>query len=747
MLLVTLPAYPQDKRTTETKVADLLARLPANDLQLTDKLMGDMLLLGESGIKQICDQIIPAGTGDDTRPRFAVASLSRFLSSKGKEKDRSMWEKICIGYAIDKKDPGVKDFFMKQLQLIGGDQSAEAVKIYLGSKDLCDPALGVITAAGGPAAEKILAESLKNKQLSCAASVMNTLASMHSDIAVNEYITWCETGDINVTSSAYNALARSGSPLAYPVLSNAAKAVSYKWEPTGATSSLLDYATSVGTKGDVKTMEKICRLVMSKCNDEKTIQYKTEALHTIVLFQGIEAMGSVFQATESQLDKYRSAAIMMTLEIKGKEVVQKWIGFFPKASQAAKPDIITMFGIRGDKAALPLVTKSLTDSNFNVRKEAAEATVRLGGDESVNSLINYMLLFNSAPDQETVKSALMTAAGSDMMPLLIPILREGNPAARKTTIELLAWSRSNKYFSEVLPYTSSPEAPVKAAAFKALPDLAGADDLDKLIELLAMTEDTGHIADVQAALAAAATKIADPDRRSAKLLQAMSGKVKKEKIIPVLANTGGKEALMVVLKEFENGNSDMRDVCFNALMNWLDYSASSALYEICASGNKTFEAPAFDGYIRQISSSVLPDEQKLLLYRKIMPYARNSERKNKILDEAGNLITYQTLFFVSRFLDDPELSATAARSVISIALSTERSGSGMSGDLVKEILVKTAGLLKGSESDYERERINKYVAGMPSGEGFKPMFNGRDLTGWHGLVENPVVRARMKPET
>ena len=86
LLLLSLPSYPQDKRTTETKVADLLARLPANDIQFTDKLMGDMLLLGESGIKQICDQIIPAGTGDDTRPRYAVESLSRFLSAKGKEK-------------------------------------------------------------------------------------------------------------------------------------------------------------------------------------------------------------------------------------------------------------------------------------------------------------------------------------------------------------------------------------------------------------------------------------------------------------------------------------------------------------------------------------------------------------------------------------------------------------------------------------------------------------------------------------
>ena len=84
-------------------------------------------------------------------------------------------------------------------------------------------------------------------------------------------------------------------------------------------------------------------------------------------------------------------------------------------------------------------------------------------------------------------------------------------------------------------------------------------------------------------------------------LNAMAGKIQKEKIIPVLAKTGGREALTIVLKEFENGNSEMRDICFKTLTDWTDYSASSALYEICASRNKTFEGPAFEGYIRQIS--------------------------------------------------------------------------------------------------------------------------------------------------
>ncbi len=168
----------------ETKVADLLARFPANDTEFTDKLMGDMLSLGEEGIKLICNQIIPAGTGDDTKARFAVESLSRFLSQKGMETEKGMWEKICISYATGQKDNGVKDFFMKQLQLIGSDSSVGPLKAYLQDKEICGPALAAILSIGGKTAETALAESLKNKELPCAAAVMNALAEMKSEAAL-----------------------------------------------------------------------------------------------------------------------------------------------------------------------------------------------------------------------------------------------------------------------------------------------------------------------------------------------------------------------------------------------------------------------------------------------------------------------------------------------------------------------------------------------------------------------------------
>src|SRR4030042_3325088 len=217
ILSVATGSYAQDKRTIETKVADLLAQFPSNNSKYTDKLMGDMFALGETGMKRICDQIIPAGTGDDTRARFAVESLSRFLSQKEKETEKIIWEKTCIEFATRQKDNGVKDFFMKQLQIIGGDATVEAMKSYLNDKEMCYPALAAIRASGSKKAEAALAESLKNKELPCKAAVMNTLAGMKSQLAVNEYIQWASDINVNTRASAFNALAQSGSPLAMPV--------------------------------------------------------------------------------------------------------------------------------------------------------------------------------------------------------------------------------------------------------------------------------------------------------------------------------------------------------------------------------------------------------------------------------------------------------------------------------------------------------------------------------------------------
>ena len=735
----------QDVRTVETRVADLLAQFPSADVKYTNKLMNDMLSLGDAGMKQICNRVIPVGSGDDIRPRFAVESLSRYLSQYGKESEKNKWEQLCISYVTNQKDYTVKDFFMKQLQLVGTNASVDAMKVYLTDRNICSPAVAVISSVGGSLAEKVLSGALKDQTLPCAAAVMNTLALIKSDIAVNEFIAWSSNNDKNIQASALNALAQTGSPLALPVLSKAAKAVSYNWERSGATASLLAYAKAVGLKGDVKTMDKICKTIIANCNVRSNIQYKTSALEILVNYYGYEAMPYLLEAARYPDKSYRNAAYRFSLSIPGTAVTRKWLEYYPEALPAARPEVINMLGLRKDEMAIPLVSTALSDNDINVRKEAATAIVRINGREAVPSLIDYMVKLTGADDQESIKSALMTVVDNRRMPLLIPVLKDGPSAAKKSAIELIAWGKGQEYFEAVLLFTASDEDVVKAAAYKALGDLAGTADLEKLIELLDKTDTPDLVPDVQIALANAANQINDPENRSSTLLKSLTSIKQKAKIIPILARTGGREALSTVLKEFENGDAEMRDTCFKALTSWKDYSASSALYEICASRNKTFEGPAFDGYISQIKSAPVTDEQRLLLFRKIMPFAMGADRKNQIITETGKIKTYQALFFVSDYLNDPSTSATAAKAIMYIALPTVESKAGMYGANVRDILGKAINQLKGTESEYDKEIISRYLQSMSGDEGFVSMFNGKDLTGWQGLVENPVARAKMKP--
>jgi hypothetical protein len=155
------------------------------------------------------------------------------------------------------------------------------MKGYLLDKELCEPALAVIISAGGKTAEVALTEALKNPALPCAASAMNKLASMKSEAAINDYILWASNENQDIKAAAYNALAQCGNSLAYPVLSVAAKKIGYMWEPAKVTEALLNYAKAVAQKGNIKMMDKICKTLISKCNDKLNMHYKIAALNTM----------------------------------------------------------------------------------------------------------------------------------------------------------------------------------------------------------------------------------------------------------------------------------------------------------------------------------------------------------------------------------------------------------------------------------------------------------------------------------
>src|SRR3569833_1204192 len=133
----------------------------------------------------------------------------------------------------------------------------------------------------------------------------------------------------------------------------------------------------------------------------------------------------------------------------------------------------------------------------------------------------------------------------------------------------------------------------------------------------------------------------------------------------------------------------------------------------------------------------------VIYLRDAMDAAQTIPQKRMILQAISDDKTFPALVFVSKYLDDKDLQLIAANDVSNIAMSSKD----FYGEDVKLWLNKAIQIKKGGDSDYEKVAIRKFIAEMPNDPGLVPLFNNTDLTGWKGLVGNPIERAKMDAQT
>jgi len=127
----------------------------------------------------------------------------------------------------------------------------------------------------------------------------------------------------------------------------------------------------------------------------------------------------------------------------------------------------------------------------------------------------------------------------------------------------------------------------------------------------------------------------------------------------------------------------------------------------------------------------------LLKLRTDLAAATTVVEKKEILKQIGKTGTFVGMTVLGNYLDDAKLGKTAAAGIYEIAMGHKE----YTGSLSRSLLAKAALKLGGSK----RNAILSRLATEGTEEGFVSLFNGRDLTGWKGLVENPIARQKMSP--
>jgi HEAT repeat protein len=733
--------------------------MPAENTRQEQAINAEIIRGGPEMIGSIFDLIIPPGTGDDTNARYAIGSLTAYTARRGAINEQRIYASLlteALGHAEDNE---VKAFFIRQLQLAGTGESVSVLSEYLADARLCEPATAALLSINTPSAKIALYKALALAQGSARVTIIKALGTIEYKNAANDILMYVAETNTDVRMTALWAVANIGDGSADKTIRTALEKASGLEQKRIASFYLL-YAQRLAENGDKIKSAKICRALIMNPDLSSQENIICNAMSTLVRVEGDDALNDLIKAMDSDNIKVRASALRLADDITGTPATKEWLMVAAMKSATVGAEVIEMLARRGDKEALPAITKYYIDidiANKTLRLAAIKAAVKLGGDKSIGSVIARLKKTDDADETTTIQQALLYLPGNGVTSAVAGSLAQMTPNSKVAMLELLASRDATEYAEAVFAQVGNSNGSVRIAALKALSVLASADDTPRLVKLFIEAKTSKERMESQKALVAAAKQITDKQKRTESLLNAFDtvDDAKKVYILPILGQIGGREALAKVTTATKSENADIKIAAIRTLASWPDAQAIPALLEITASDVLTHQVLAVRGLAQLTKRAKLPDNKKLDIFAKALGLVDRPVEKGLLIASLSSVRTVESLELAAKYLDDESLRGIAVMAAVQIACPANKKDKGLRSYDAAVLLKKVVGY---TDDAGLKEKIERQInsIGEPVSQkkttpkGFVSLFNDRDLAGWKGLLakpyDNPIKRAKLSPK-
>lgn len=740
LLLAPLRLAAQDVRSTETKVADLLALLPADNNQLSYKLFHELLATGDEGLNMVTDQLQPNGNTKGIPARYAVSLLTFFARTPS---EKAFLEKAYLAALGKSTTTEVKAYLISNLKLIGSDASVPTLSRYAGDKDLYDPAIGALvtisTQKSGEAMQNLLQGAAPNIQ----ARLIKGLGEMKYQWALSAIVPFANGPDINTRKQALWTLALAGDEASFEVLRKQAEAAGYNSDPSEAMLAFLEYQHQMAVYGISGLVRNINQLVMANSPAPSQQCFRLASLSNLAKVDSKAATAALIMERASKDAEYRRQVLNLAQTFPWDDTTNKlWMTEFRKARGPEQAELLSLLSQvhMVDAFTRSTLIPSLSSADQQIRMTAAGEIGRRKDKKYLPTLADYLAKATNESEILQARKALLQVTDQENCSALIPKLAAAPSRNKVAMLEIFSERWATQTFDQVAGYCASKDAVTRASAFAALANVSSGPKMSVLLKMLSATTDAGEIKALQSAIISIL-----PDASPALVNEAYQKD--KVKLLPVLGFLHDNGAIRKVTTAYYDGSEQEKEAAFNTLCSWGNQDAVRTLLTIRKDpALASYHDRAFAALIGQVTKSEWPDDEKLLILREIMTVATSKHDKTAVLRAIGGLRSFLALVFVDGYLEDTVVSAAASRAAMQIALPTADAKPGLSGVVVRNTLEKVLKTLTGPDSQYDRIDITTYLEKMPHTKGFEPVFNGKDLRGWKGLVENPIARSKMTPE-
>ncbi|HCB89621.1 MAG TPA: hypothetical protein DEP71_10100 [Porphyromonadaceae bacterium] len=742
ILLATgaLMAQLPQGRTSATIIADALAQLPADNQTQYNRTMTDLVSTGEQGLLDLIGRMNPPGNRSNEALDYAISGWTNFVANDDAKRALAA---NAFGKALNQSlDNEVKAFVIRQLGQIGTDNNVETLSAFLKDSHLSAPAVQALASIGSEKANQAIVAALSgNAPDAVKFNIVNALTQTgYSQAEPALLSTLSQNPSAELSNALLTALGSLGSRNALIPLKNAAQKVNYSYQlNNNATASYLSLLKRL-THTDVKLVEKEANGLLNFAIKQNRSDLKVAAAGLLLAIPSTDKNKLLNSALKDGDIAYLARllnAYPFNNDRKAVERIMK--GLSPKASAEKQTAIIYWLGDKKVANTANMLANFATSGNKMVQKAAISSLAKIGNEQAMLVLAGLL----KSQDDETVllaKDALSTYKG-DISYTLASVFNESGDVGKKAILQLIANRKMESQYNLVYNQMFTGNENVKTEAANTLQYVSTDKNLPDLFTLLEQS-DAANVPALQQAVNAALSYL--PANEQMKLVSdRMNKSVNKHLYYTALANSGSQKAMEMITKAYNTETGANKNAAFDALTNWKSFNSIYPMLDIARnSKNKNELSKVTDAIVATINKSNETGAIKYLYLREVMQFAQTEKQKNDILRLLGNTGQYQAMLFVAPYMDNVALSENAALAAMNIATNNPA----FAGVVTTGILQKVSKTLKNPDAGYQRESIKKYLDENPQDGGFVSIFNGKNLDGWKGLVENPIKRAKMTPK-
>lgn len=666
---------------------------------------------------------------------ITLSFVALAVPPSGAQEDRvSKWIEVLRGEgSLEEKHAACRE-----LARIGTAKAVPALAEMLGDERLSQPARNALENIPGPEAGAALRAALGKLKGALLSGVIHSLAARGDAEAAEDLARLLSGDDAEVAESAALALGRIGTPEAGRALKGALAAAA-----PGAKASVgagcLAWADAAMGRRDAAGAREMFDLVRTAAATEAQ---RAAGLCGALVARGEGGVDLLKESLRGGDAAAFSAALRAAHEIPGPAVTAALAGALGAVPADRQVLVLHALGVRREAGSVPAILAFAQGAGPEPVAAAIGALTQIGDPAAIPRLVEWASSAD-ARVSKAAQAALAAFPSAEADAAVAGLLSRDEPKTRAMALQLVGQRRVKTAMPALLKAAGDADPKVRAAGLKVLGELGGAAELPALLDLLAAAKTSEDLDGAEAALSAVCRRQADREAAAARVVAFFSGAQggARPAALRVLRSLGGAAALAAARSAA--GEAALRDEALRMICDWPTVDALPDVTELSkTSTDAKLRILALRARIRLIPLQEVPAERKVAGLKEALALVERPDERKLALAALAET-------------PHPEAGKVIAESLGDAAVRTE----------AETALLRLGQLLADGWPEESRAFLERLAAAAADGnvkrqaqrglrqaeEGWKDLFNGKDLSGWEGApgwwtVEDGALTSESTPE-